>query len=300
MNQAHGTSERLTLLLIPPTVEVAASLASCDVDRAFIDLEVLGKRERQGHLAAHFTHHTIEELPRYREAVRGAELLVRTNPLHGGSADELERVLEHGPDVVMLPMFRHPREVEAYLRMLRGRAKVNLLVETPQAAVRLDEILRVGPIDEVHVGLNDLHLALGLDFMFELVTSGILASLAQTCAEHCVRFGFGGVARVEEGAVPGRIILGEHVRLGSTAVILSRTFTRRASSAELVDAGELAMAVAEARRVEAAWRRAKPEEMEGNREVLRECVRAVTQQARRKDEVPSTDRFTSAPSGALP
>ena len=300
MTGASATHERLTLMLIPPTAEVAASLAACDVDRAFIDLEVLGKRERQGHLAAHFTHHTIEELPRYREAVRGAELLVRTNPLHDGSADELERVLEHGPDVVMLPMFRHPREVEAYLRMLRGRAKVNLLVETPQAAVRLDEILRVGPIDEVHIGLNDLHLALGLDFMFEVVTSGILASLAQTCAEHGVRFGFGGVARVDEGAVPGRIVLGEHVRLGSTAVILSRTFTRRASSAELVDAGELAMAVAELRHAEDAWRAVKAEALDANREVLRERVRAVTQRVRRRDEVPSTAHFASAPSGALP
>ena len=275
MTGASATRERLTLLLIPPTVEVAASLAACDVDRAFIDLEVLGKRERQGHLAAHFTHHTIEELPRYREAVRGAELLVRTNPLHDGSADELERVLEHGPDVVMLPMFRHPREVEAYLGMLRGRARINLLVETPQAAVRLDEILRVGPIDEVHIGLNDLHLGLGLDFMFEVVSSGILASLAETCDEHGVLFGFGGVARVEEGAAPGRIILGEHVRLGSRAVILSRTFMRRASSAELVDAAELAAAVADLRLVEDAWRAAMPEELLHNREALRERVRGV-------------------------
>ena len=273
MTGASATHERLTLMLIPPTAEVAASLAACDVDRAFIDLEVLGKRERQGHLAAHLTHHTLEELPRYREAVCGAELLVRTNPLHDGSADELERVLEHGPDVVMLPMFRHPREVEAYLRMIRGRAKVNLLVETPQAMVRLDEMLRVGHVDEVHVGLNDLHLGLGLTFMFELASSSLLEALATTCAEHGVRFGFGGVARIDEGSVPGRLVLGEHVRLGSRAVILSRTFTRRVSSAELVDQHELAAAVTELRLVEREWRAATDDALVRNREELRERVR---------------------------
>ena len=37
-------------------------------------------------------------------------------------------------------------------------------------------------------------------------------------------FGFGGIARIGEGDLPSDNILGEHVRLGSTSVILSRTF----------------------------------------------------------------------------
>ena len=37
-------------------------------------------------------------------------------------------------------------------------------------------------------------------------------------------FGFGGIARIGEGDLPSDKILGEHVRLGSTSVILSRTF----------------------------------------------------------------------------
>ena len=37
-------------------------------------------------------------------------------------------------------------------------------------------------------------------------------------------FGFGGIARIGEGDLPSDHILGEHVRLGSTSVILSRTF----------------------------------------------------------------------------
>ena len=39
-------------------------------------------------------------------------------------------------------------------------------------------------------------------------------------------YGFGGIARVGEGVIPGELILAEHVRLGSSSVILSRTFHR--------------------------------------------------------------------------
>jgi hypothetical protein len=41
-----------------------------------------------------------------------------------------------------------------------------------------------------------------------------------------LRFGFGGIARMDEGLLPGHDVLAEHVRLGSSAVILSRTFNR--------------------------------------------------------------------------
>jgi hypothetical protein len=268
-------SPRLKLLLIPPDVATAAALARCDVDRAFVDLEVIGKRERQAHVAAHFSHHTLADLPAYRDATVGVELLVRTNPIHDGTEDELAAVLAAAPDVVMLPMVRHPREVERFVRRVGGRARVSLLVETPQAFVRLAELLDAGGVDEVHIGLNDLHLAMGLDFMFEVVTSGFLEVLAGVCAERGVRFGVGGVARVDEGAVPGRLVLGEHVRLGSEAVILSRTFTRRAASSEVVDPEELAAEVARLRAAEAAWRRASPEELLRNREELRRRVREV-------------------------
>jgi hypothetical protein len=43
---------------------------------------------------------------------------------------------------------------------------------------------------------------------------------------HGLRFGFGGIARLDEGLLPGRDVLAEHLRLGSQGVILSRTFHR--------------------------------------------------------------------------
>ena len=62
--------------------------------------------------------------------------------------------------------------------------------------------------------------------MFEPLASGLVDSVAARVHSQGLRFGFGGIARLNEGLVPGRDVLAEHVRLGSAAVILSRTFHR--------------------------------------------------------------------------
>ena len=55
--------------------------------------------------------------------------------------------------------------------IVNKRVKTCLLLETSQALCRLDDILTLEGIDEIHIGLNDLHLSMGLDFMFELLLS---------------------------------------------------------------------------------------------------------------------------------
>jgi len=62
--------------------------------------------------------------------------------------------------------------------------------------------------------------------MFEPLAQGILDRLAVRVQSQGLRFGFGGIARLDEGLLPGRWVLAEHVRMGSEAVILSRTFHR--------------------------------------------------------------------------
>lgn len=65
---------------------------------------------------------------------------------------------------------------------------------------------------------------MGLTFMFELLSGGLVEYIANKCNAAGMPFGFGGIARIGEGDLPSDNILGEHVRLGSTSVILSRTF----------------------------------------------------------------------------
>jgi hypothetical protein len=70
-------------------------------------------------------------------------------------------------------------------------------------------------------------------FMFEPLASGLLDDVAHVAREQGLRFGFGGVARAGEGLLPGQDVLAEHLRLGSQAVILSRTFHRPMEDATL-------------------------------------------------------------------
>lgn len=98
------------------------------------------------------------------------------------------------------------------------------MIETAAAMARLDKILQVKGIDEIFIGLNDLHISMGLTFMFELLSDGLVEYIADKCNRDGMPFGFGGIARIGEGDLMSDDILAEHARLGSSSVILSRTF----------------------------------------------------------------------------
>ena len=104
------------------------------------------------------------------------------------------------------------------------QAKSCLLLETPEAAILLDEIMNLPGIDMIHIGLNDLHLAMGMTFIFQLLTDGIVEKLANKIKSKGIKFGFGGIAGLHGGDLPGSFVLKEHYRLGSTQVIVGRSF----------------------------------------------------------------------------
>ncbi|MHA6643018.1 aldolase/citrate lyase family protein [Mesorhizobium sp. A623] len=194
------------------------------VDRIMVDLEILGKQERQGHLDTLISSHSLDDIDFVRRRLTRSSLMVRINPIHDGSAAEIDAVVARGAEIVMLPMFMTAEEVQTFASLLNGRARLSLLLETAQALGRAGQILSVPGIDEVHIGLNDLHLALGLDFMFEVLAGGLIDHLAGLCRARRIKFGFGGIARLGRGLLPADDILLEHARLGSSQVILSRDF----------------------------------------------------------------------------
>ena len=239
-------------LFITSDPEVAAFAIASGVDRIFLDLEINGKQERQGHLDTVVSRHSVADVARLRPVVPAGALLTRINPVHDGTEDEVEAVLRGGADVVMLPMFHGPREVERFAAAVGGRARTCLLIETVGAAESLRECLSVPGVDEAHIGLNDLHLGLGMTFMFEPLADGLVDHLAEVLTERRIPFGIGGVARAGEGLLPAELLLGEHARLGSTAAILSRTFHRRAGSVAEIQ-GQMDFAL-EVEKLRAAYR----------------------------------------------
>lgn len=220
----------LTLMYITNNPITAQIAQEAGVDRIWIDMEYIGKDERQGGMDTVKNHHTIDDIKKMRPIVTNAELMVRVNPLHTatddyyGSEDEINQSIEAGADVIMLPMFKTADDVKRFVSYVDGRAKVQLLVETAEAAAKIDSILEVPGVDEIHIGLNDLHIAMHKAFMFELICDDTVASLCKKMKAKGIKYGFGGIARVGYGMLPAEYIIAEHYHLGSTAAILSRGF----------------------------------------------------------------------------
>lgn len=210
--------------------ELAKYLVLHGVDRIFVDLESLGKQERQGHRDTWLSRHRMEDVSLVREAIGQACLLVRLNPWHDGSTAEIDEAIARGADLLMLPMFQTVEEVADFARAVGERVPVIPLAETGKAMEILPQIARLPGVSEMYIGLNDLHLSLGQRFMFEPLANGMLDRAAETLHAAGLPFGFGGLARIGEGLLPAEKIIGEHVRLGSTRAILSRTFHRQAST----------------------------------------------------------------------
>lgn len=216
--------KHMNLMILAADPQAAIEAQNAGVDRIFYDLEWIGKAERQHGRNTVKSNNNIDNIPAVRKVLNKSELLVRTNPIHAYSKEEVEKAIAYGADVLMLPMVMDHHDVEQYVEMVAGRAKVCIMIETAAAMARLDKILAVPGVDELFIGLNDLHISMGLTFMFELLSDGLVEYIAQKCNKVGMPFGFGGIARIGEGDLPSDNILGEHVRLGSTSVILSRTF----------------------------------------------------------------------------
>ena len=241
--------------------------------RLFVDLEVHGKAARQAGRNTFISTHQPQDVGRVKAELRRSQLMVRVNPLHEGTAAELDTVLTQGADLVMLPMFQTPEELRAFSRLVAGRAPVVALLETAGALHSLDAWVDTPGLSEVFVGLNDLHLSLGCAFMFEPLASGLMDRVSARVHSEGLRFGFGGIARLNEGLVPGRDVLAEHVRLGSAAVILSRTFHR--PSEHNAAAHGFEAEVAALRQAERDLSKRTSQQVESDRSRIRSLIESV-------------------------
>lgn len=214
----------LNLLYITNKPEIASIVEAAGVDTVFVDLEVLDKDKRQGGMDTVQSHHTIDDVKKISDTLTKAQLLVRVNHIYEDSQSEIDSVIRNGADIVMLPYFKTITEVQTFLQYVDGRAKTCLLLETREAAEIIDDILELEGIDIIYIGLNDLHLSYGMDFMFQLLADGTVEKLLRKIKSKGITAGFGGIARLDAGMLPGSSILKEHYRLGSSMVIVSRSF----------------------------------------------------------------------------
>ena len=214
----------LNLMYITNRPDVALIAEKYGVDRIWVDLETLGKEERQHNMNTVKSRHTVDDIKRIKPLLTKSEMLVRVNPWNENSVQEINDVVSAGADIIMLPMWKSAAEVTNFLSGVDGRCKTTLLLETKEAVECLDEVLVNGGMDEIHIGLNDIHLSYGMTFMFELLANGTVEMLCEKIKAKGIPYGFGGIARLGTGDLPAEKVIMEHYRLGSTRAILSRSF----------------------------------------------------------------------------
>lgn len=267
----------LKLMYITNDPAVAKIAADAGVDRIFIDMEVLGKADRQSGMDTVQSHHVPEDIAKVRTAIgSGTEIMARVNPLNPNSQTEIDVSIENSADVIMLPMWRTADDLRQLVSMVDGRAKVMPLLETDTAADNLPEAVKVSGIDQMLIGLNDLHLCYHQKFMFQLLADSTVDRLCAQLRGANIPYGFGGVGRPGSGTLPAEYIIGEHYRLGSQYVILSRSFC---NTDKIMDLDEIRRifteGVADIRRVEqecAAWTQ---EQFEENHRRVCACVNKI-------------------------
>ena len=279
----------LKLMYITNKPAVAAIAETAGVDWIFLDMEFIGKDARQGGLDTVQNHHTVKDVKNIKASLKKAKVLVRVNPIHDAlpnypsSKDEIDEVINAGADILMLPFFKSVKEVKRFVEYVGGRAKTCLLLETAEAAVLIDEILELPGIDMIHIGLNDLHLELGMKFMFELLADGTVERLGNKIKAKGIPFGFGGIARLDSGSLPGADVLKEHVRLGSSMVIVSRSFCNTDVITDLDEVRNIfTEGIGEIRRLEAEAEEAA-NYFKKNQNEVKEAVKNIVEQIEKKE-----------------
>ena len=272
----------LKLMYITNDPEIAVIAENAGVDRIFIDMEYIGKSDRQGGMDTVQCFHTVDDVKRIREVVKKAQVMVRVNPLHDAtdeycsSEEEINAVIEAGADLVMLPYFHDAKDIERFVSIVDGRAIVFPLLESKDALDNVDEILAVPGIDEIHVGINDLSLDLGKKFMFELLADGTVEYLCEKFERKDIPYGFGGIGRLGNGDLHAEYVIKEHYRLGSGCAILSRSFCNVNKITEKEEIKKLfTQGIKDIRDLEYECQKQDEEYFESNREAVKEKVAEI-------------------------
>jgi len=170
------TSEepRFALTLITGDPLWASAACEAGVDRLLVDLERLGKASRQQGRDLFISTHDWADVEAVRAVAPPGTLMVRLDPWHAGTAEQVDRAVGCGVDFVMLPYFFSADDVFRLVDLTKGRVGVVPLVETLSAIRDLPRLLASGSISDFHLGLNDLAIDMKLMSHAALWTSDLL------------------------------------------------------------------------------------------------------------------------------
>ena len=113
----------MEFLIIENNTKRAIKFEEFGIDIIFIDLEQLGKQERQGHIDSVKSKHEVSDIKEIKSSLTKADILVRIDPINSNTKNQIDEVIEAGADIVMLPYFKNYSEVEFFFKCIDGRVR---------------------------------------------------------------------------------------------------------------------------------------------------------------------------------
>lgn len=215
--------QAIDFYLFTVDVAMAGEARKAGVSAVVVDWEWRGKCDRQRGFDTEINDDGelhLSELSRSDSPDR----CCRINHSGEWTPAEIERAIANGATELLLPMVETAAEVEAFLRLVDGRVRAGILVETVAACEGAGELATL-PLHAVYVGLHDLSLQRRDPRVFMPVYDGTIDRLREAFA--ATRFGFAGLTVVDGGApIPCRLLLAEMMRLDCHFSFLRRSFKR--------------------------------------------------------------------------
>lgn len=214
---------------------LAQNLSECGIQQIMVDTEIMGKVERQGHKDTIISDHSLNDIIVLKDLSLEAEIICRINPFHKGTFDEIDTAIRNGADVIMIPMITSMENYQSMVDRIHDRAEVLPLIETPYSFFKLSEILDYSKLTQIHFGLNDLCISLGMKNLFEVLLSQTFQDTVSNVKTSGLTKGIGGIGdpQISQKVSP-LALLNMYQKCGSNSVILSRSFFTNSSEKEYI------------------------------------------------------------------
>lgn len=220
----------MKFILFSNSLEIASLCDEVDkIDTIYIDLERLGKQERQFGRDTFISTHSVVDISNMSGFLRNTKLGVRVDPYNDMTRIQIADAVQRGCDSIMLPYFKTTDEVFRFIDYVPSHVDFELLFETKEAIANIDRFFTGRLPAYVHFGLNDLAIDLGLDSCMDVLHSHLFNEAIiklQSSLPH-VRYGIGGIGypKISESyKIQPFELFQTYSKLGSQRVILSRSF----------------------------------------------------------------------------
>jgi 2-keto-3-deoxy-L-rhamnonate aldolase RhmA len=211
----------------------AEIFSDAGIQQVMIDTEIIGKVERQGHKDTVINNHALNDIYVLKKLNLNSEIICRVNPYNKNSYREINTAIDLGVDLIMIPMITKLEDYISMVDWIGDRVKIIPLIETPYSFFKLSELLDVTDISQVHFGLNDLCIGVGMKNLFEVLLSDTFQVITKS-----VNVGVKGIGGIGDPQKVQRVspiaLLNAYMKCDSNSVILSRNFFMESSDKDYI------------------------------------------------------------------